>query len=202
MIYTLLFRRYAPFSQFGGGFEGDNRTEASTDPAATARTIGVVNFGPGFVGTVSGTSSGSTFVGAGAFIENKIGRHFSKVEASVAVGTASVSTVRFVAKTAGANPLVPLAPRIVTIVDFGAAFSKTSVTFSGKVRGDDFPNAEVVIYDASGNGVLLFSFETSGGQTTGPFTRLPSLPGGHDDQLLGEFTQRSAVDASGIFVGA
>jgi hypothetical protein len=43
-VYFLVVRRYAPFSSFDGGFEGDSRTEATVNPMATARTIGVVAF--------------------------------------------------------------------------------------------------------------------------------------------------------------
>jgi hypothetical protein len=200
MVYTLVFRRYAPFSQFGGGFEGDSRTEGSVDPRASARTIGVVNFTETDVGSATGTSSGSTFVGLGAAVERAIGRHFSSVQASVAVATRSSSQLSFTARTAGANPLVPLAPRIVTIVEFSATFSPNAVTFAGAVRGDDFPNAEVIVYDVGAKALLLFDYQTTGGQTTGPFARLPSLPGGHDDQALGAFNRRVGLDRGGSFV--
>jgi hypothetical protein len=202
MVYTLVFRRYAPFDQFGGGFEGDSRTSASIDPKASARTIGVVNFTESNVGAAVGSSTGSTFVGAGAFVENIIGRHFSTVDASVSVSTRTTSQLGFYARTAGANPLVPLAPRIVTLIDFNATFSPRAITFSGVLRGDDFPNAEVIVYDPKGTGILVFEYQTTGGQTTGPFTRLPSLPGGHDAQKLGDFSRRAAIDRDGCFVGS
>lgn len=201
MVYTLVFRRYAPFDQFGGGFEGDGRTSASTDPKASARTIGVVNFTQTDVGTALGSSTGSTFVGAGAFVERLIGRHFSNVDASVSVKTRTTALISFSARSAGANPLVPGAPKIITIIDFTAKFASTSIELSGTVRGDNFPNAEVIIYDGAGTGLLLWDFQTTGGQTTGPFTRLPALPGGHDDVALGQFNTRVGVNASGAFLG-
>ncbi len=68
--YSLVFRRYAPFATFGGGFEGDNRTVASTSLAATARTIGVIGFSPGSVGPLNTSSSGTAFSGAGALVKN------------------------------------------------------------------------------------------------------------------------------------
>jgi hypothetical protein len=182
VIYTLFFRRYAPFATFGGGFEGDHRKSASTSLLATARTIGIVSFAPGNVGPVRGSSSGTAFSGAGARVERMLGRHFSKVTSTVTVSSRTIDHVRFSAQTAGANPIVPLAPTIDTFVDFDALFRDRALILSGTVRGDDFPNVEVFAVDAKGQSVLLFEFATSGGQNTGPITR---LAGDHSNQTLG-----------------
>ena len=61
----LYVRRYAPFSQFGGGFEGDNRSVSSTSLTATSRTSGSVFFDRRSIGRATGGSSGTAFVGAG-----------------------------------------------------------------------------------------------------------------------------------------
>ena len=42
--FGLSFRRYAPFEEFGFGFEGDHRSEASTSFGDTSRTYGCVLF--------------------------------------------------------------------------------------------------------------------------------------------------------------
>src|SRR5205085_12650188 len=61
MTYTLVFRRYAPFEAFGGGFEGDGRTGPSTRLTDTARTSGIIGFAPGRVGELKAGSSGTAF---------------------------------------------------------------------------------------------------------------------------------------------
>ena len=113
MAYVLFFRRYAPFASFGGGFEGDHRTVASTSLSESARTIGAIAFGPGFVGTITGTSCGTTYVGLGPTIAKTLGRHYSKVMSSVSVKTSTLSAVSFIAETAGANPMIPGAPTLI-----------------------------------------------------------------------------------------
>src|SRR5262245_25276643 len=131
MIYTLFFRRYAPFDTFGGGFEGDRRKGASTSLTDSARTIGHISFAPGNVGGMSSGSSGTAFAGAGAFVERLLGRHVSKVTSSVTVKTRSVDQLHFTAQTAGANPMVPLAPDIDTFVDIGVLFRRQALEISG-----------------------------------------------------------------------
>ena len=196
MIYGLIFRRYAPFETFGGGFEGDARTRASTSLTATARTIGALNFAPGNVGNMAGGSSGTTYAGLGAQVQQLLGKHFSKVMAAVSVETRSIDCLRFTAETAGANPMIPAAPDIDTCLDVQIVFRDRALDITGTMRGDDFPNAEVFVTDAAGHAVLVFDFETSGGQTTGPMLR---LAGDHRAQVLGQFTRRIPLMPSGAF---
>ncbi|HTU64355.1 MAG TPA: hypothetical protein VMF52_00275 [Steroidobacteraceae bacterium] len=196
MNYGFFFRRYAPFESFGLGFEGDARESASTSLSATARTIGALQFSPGSVGDISGTSSGTSYAGLGAFVQRALGRHVSKVTSSVAVRTRSVECVRFTAQTAGANPMIPGAPEIDTYVDAEIVFTPKSLAISGAVRGDNFPNCEVFVTDASGRGALLFAFATDGGQDTGPMTRLAGDGAG---QVLGTFYKRVPLRKGGAF---
>lgn len=192
MVYSLWFRRYAPFAKFGFGFEGDSRTSASTSMRATARTAGGCSFGPGTVGPGFGSSSGSKHT---SFATTAT----SKVTSSVKVATATLKAVRFTAQSAGSNPLVPGAPDIDTYVDIHAAFGPRSVTIEGTVRGDDFPNAEVFVVDGLGHSVLLWDFSTTGGQDTGPMTR---LAGPHETNTLGSFSKTIATLPSGAFATA
>ena len=189
MIYSLWFRRYAPFAEFGFGFEGDKRTAASTSFADTARTSGGCSFGPGVVGPGYGTSSGT---------KHKLSSTsaMSKVTSSVTVATRSLSLVRFTAMTAGANPMVPGAPDIDTFVDLSGTFSSSALTIDGTVRGDTFPNAEVFLVDSVGKAVLLWDYTTTGGQDTGPMTR---LAGSHSSTTLGTFFVRVPIKPSGAF---
>ncbi len=196
MAYTLVFRRYAPFASFAG-FEGDVRTEPSTSMDATARTIGTVPFAPGQVGTVSKGSSGTQITMFGGAVARLIGTRHSNVASSVTVQTATIDSVRFTALTSGANPMFgPAAPAIDTFIDVHAVFRGAVLELSGTVRGDNFPNAEVFVLDEKGNGTLLFSLKTDGGQNTGPFTR---LWGEHAKQVLGTFRLAIPVDAAGLF---
>jgi hypothetical protein len=204
MAYLLVFRRYAPFKSFGGGFEGDDRPSPSLGLDATARTIGVVVFSVGCVGSATGLSSGTAFVGLGssvqrfsAAIARSLGRSHSKISASVTVATANLERVSFVAQTAGANPMVPLvAPDIDTFVDFQAVFRSSTVEFFGKVRGDSFPNAEIIVYDQCLTPALIFYFRTTGGRNTGPITR---LMGSGKNNTIGSFRTLVDVDDHGQF---
>jgi hypothetical protein len=198
--YFLVVRRYAPFATFGGGFEGDSRTEASTLPTATARTVGTVMFTPTDVQGYIGFSDGSTFEGAGAWLAEKIGRRYSKVKAEVSGISILPQSLSFVVHTSGANPLVPIvAPAIDTYIDFKASFGRGGNTYAGTVRGDNFPNAEVFVVEPSGRQVLLFDFRTAGGKNTGPFTR---LFGGHASQVLGTFDVTAVSIGPLLQVGA
>ena len=188
-MYSLWFRRYAPFAEFGFGFEGDHRTSASTSFTDTARTSGGCSFGPGLVGPGYGTSSGT---------RHKLSSSsaMSKVTSSVTVASRSLAQVRFTAMTAGANPMVPGAPDIDTFVDITASFGNSELSIEGKVRGDTFPNAEVFVVDGVGKAILLWDFATSGGQDTGPMTR---LAGSHSDTALGTFFKRLPTLSGGAF---
>ena len=194
-MYYLVVRRYAPFRTFGGGFEGDVRTEATVNPRATARTIGIVAFTQAGVTEYQGSSSGSTFEGAGEWVSKIIGRHYSHVRADVSAVTLGANSIAFTLHTAGANPLVPIvAPDIVTYVDLKVSFAAAALTFAGTVRGDTFPNAEVFALDARANGAMLFDYRTAGGATTGPL-RLISRA----DATLGTFSVAVATNGD-IFV--
>ena len=198
-MYWLVFRRYAPFESFGGGFEGDNRTIASPNLNDSARTVGAVEFAPGHVGAVSAFSSGTEYVGGGKWIAKLLGKHYSKVNASVSVTTRSIEAVNFTAQTAGSNPMVPLAPAIDTFVDVRAVFGAGRLQIEGTVRGDDFPNAEVFVVDRFGGTSLLFEFATTGGKDTGPATR---LWGTHAKQEIGTFYEKLMLDDRGCFINS
>lgn len=198
MVYSLWFRRYAPFESFGLGFEGDGRATPSTSMSETARTVAGCGFGPGVVTSAIGESDGTEYVGGGDWLRRKLGRHFSKVVASVAVSTRAQDEVRFTVTSAGSNPMAPGAPDIDTFVDLHAVFRPRSLSLEGVVRGDPFPNAEVFVYDGAGNSQLLYHFETEGGRNAGPFT---DLWGAHARTRLGSFNARIPLDDNGAFVG-
>lgn len=193
MQYTLWVRRYAPFDTFGGGFGGDRERSASTSEYDTARTIGRVTFGSAGVGKGVGGSSGTDH----AFWP--FDRVHADVGAEVTVQTRTITTLRFILHTTGSNPLVPLvSPDIDTYVHITVNMSKSQLTLKGEVKGDNFPNAEVFVTDSKGGAVLLSSFETDGGQTTGPIVR---LWGGSADNLLSSFFKRISLNGDGSIRG-
>ncbi|MCF7699941.1 hypothetical protein [Loktanella sp. M215] len=196
MIYSLWCRRYAPFKTFGGGFEGDNRTGPSILMSDTARTTLGISFGPCHVGPAVASTSGTSYPALGNRIERLLGRHSSNVQCSVKVSAKNIESVRFHVSSAGSNPMMPGAPEIDTQVEVTANFTGRQIVLSGKVFGDNFPNGEIFIYDGYGKGFLLFHFETDGGQTTGPMTR---LWGSHSNQRLGGFDTRIPIEADGRF---
>jgi len=200
MGFVLVFRRYAPFNQFGLGFEGDHRTGPSISMNATARTVGVVPFDRGNVGSIGAASSGTEFTGGGDWLRRVLGRHHSKVACSVSNRVVSQSSIGFSASTAGANPMVPVvAPAIDTDVDLRADWAGNGLHLQGVVRGDNFPNAEVFVLDARATGCLLFDGRTTGGRETGPMTR---LAGSHATQRLGAFSVTLPLSRDSLFPAA
>ena len=193
MAYMLVFKRYAPFETFGGGFEGDKRTGPSSNRGATARTIGVVEF------TDSGVGSKMLGYSTGTRWSSDAELAFAKVATKLIVNAGSWGSISFTAYTAGANPLVP-APDIDTFVDLRAKFSTSSILFSGTVRGDGFPNAEVWVYDGtvSAKHVLLFDYRTGGDRNLGPGT----LFGDGAKNSLGTFSVNTPIGSDGKFLAS
>ena len=180
MPCQLTFKRYAPFTSFGGGFHGDGRTTPSY--TGTARTIGIVNFDMSS-GRVTGVGrSGVSFhVAAPSF------RRTGITTCSISGVSHAGSSLKFTAYTEGALPLIPGAPDIDTFVDIDAMQAGTGLFVVGKVRGDNFPNAEVFLFEAGSPPAMpraVFHYATTGGRNTGPMTR---LAGAHSSQVLGMF---------------
>lgn len=183
VAYILDFRRYAPFTSFGGGFHGDGRSSANF--AGTFRTRGVITFDP-----VAGTASGVGSSGVSYHVAAPSIRKTGTTTCAVTGVTKAGSVFRFTAATAGALPLIPGAPDIDTFVDFTATISGSGITFSGTVRGDNFPNAEVFVYPTGAlttPPAAVFHFATTGDRNLGPMTR---LAGSHASKVLGSFTGR------------
>jgi hypothetical protein len=166
---------------------------------ATARTIGIVPFERGSIGSIHAESSGTEFLGLGEWVRRVAGKHMSAVKCAISNPIAAANSLSFTASTAGANPMVPLAPDIDTYVDFRVEWIGAGVRFQGSVRGDDFPNAEVFVLDTKNTGCLVFDGRTTGGQDTGPITR---LAGDHQGQRLGSFSCAISLSPAGTFLAA
>ena len=187
MIYTVVFKRYAPFSSFGGGYHGDGRITPSL--LRTARTWGFVTFGLS-EGVISSSTMSSPTFKVDEPSKRKTGIPRIKVKTTRKTDT----QLEFSAHTAGANPMVSLSPDIDTFLDIRI----TETEIHGCLRGDDFPSAEVYLQvGASGVGSLicsksqlLYHFQTPYGGIKGPFTR---LFGTHQGQWIGAFNKRIEI---------
>lgn len=210
-VFTVCFRRYAPFDEFGGGhiykFEGDHRTSGSTSFKDTSRTYGCLFFSRseilyGFSGT-----SGTKWVGFHWYMwavpslrilgTNTGDDVVAYAKVSLDVGeNVRPDIIEFNASTAGSMPLLPATPDIDTFVKLRFDFTqKGTLIASGRVFGDDFPNLEVFLVSPGGaKSALLVDGRTTGSQETGPIT---DIWGSHEDQLLSQFNFSLPVDDGG-----
>lgn len=179
MSYTLVFKRYAPFKSFGGGFHGDGR--AGADLSGTARTWGFVQFNINGASNWFARSSPTWHTVAPGT------RSTQTPDISMRIGARGGDELTFTAHTAGANPLVPGAPDIDTFVDI--RFRPGNI--DGCVRGDGFPNFEAFLVPGAFMGdscpdtyVTLSHWATPHGPLDGPARR---LFGSHSGQFLTAF---------------
>lgn len=189
MVYTVVFKRYAPFSTFGGGFHGDGRVLPS--PFASARTWGFVSFelSQGVIGFAAMSSPTWHKWTPGNKDTQKPSIKLSREKKS---GT----ELTFTAHTAGANPQTPgyVTPAIDTFLDIRL----TPTEINGCLRGDDFPSAEVYLLSGEVNPnslqcshhQLLCHFATPHGGLEGPATR---LWGKHGGQWLTAFNKKLTI---------
>lgn len=200
-VYTFWFRRYAPFDDFGATgfrFEGDHRDSGSTSERATSRTYGCLYFTTSEVLYGFSGSSGTTWEGYAPWTSGMLGVRilldvlnndakgataFTNVSLDV-VENVQPNIIEFTASTAGAMPLLPhVSPDIDTTVKMKFDFTQKGVlAIKGHAIGDDFPNLEIFLVTPSGRSALLVDSYTTGGQDSGPMTR---LLGSHDENLIG-----------------
>ncbi len=183
MAFQLIFKRYAPFNYFGGGFHGDGRTTASL--VGSARTWGIVDFDidKGVI-KYSARSDPSWHKLAPSIKRTGVPKIVLSKE------KLSPNRLVFTAHTAGALP-IPGAPPIDTFVDFDIDSSTGTIVAKGVLRGDNFPNAEVFIKSMKSNkSILLFHFKTDGDKETGPVTR---LFGTHASLKFGTFSKKVSL---------
>jgi hypothetical protein len=127
-------------------------------------------------------------------------------EATAVVSSAVEYTIRpsgvidISGHSAGSNPLVKGSPDIDTYVRIVVMANRNdannrSLWIMGEVRGNVFPDAQVVIEDHRGNRQVLGTFDASGGS---PFTDL--FGSGQQNRLM-EFGTDISVNSTGAFVG-
>ena len=201
--FALYFRRYAPFTSFGGAnpfglgqrFDGDERTSASTSLKASARTYGYVMFNQtGVIYNFAGSTGTTvhTFLWGDAFA-------YAKVDSTVVdyVLLHGKNSFVFSANTAGSDPLVPLSPDINTFITARVDYSRPRyLRVAGSASGDNFPNLEVfLVCMPSRHSAVLIDGRTTGGRDIGPVTR---LWGASKDHSLGTFDLDWHLDDKGL----
>lgn len=162
--YTLVYKRYAPFTSFGGGFHGDG--VAGANRSRSARTWTFVDFELGVGVTRSRGHSDPTS-------HRLLGKSTGVPTIKTNVTTNTATKLVFESHCAGSNPLVPGAPPIDTFMFMTFETTPGGLQVVGTMNGDDFPNGEVFLdindtVRQMSRCELLCHFATSGGRNTGP----------------------------------
>ncbi len=170
---TLYVRSFAPWSTFGFGFSGDNRSFTTVhDKSVTSRITGIIKFhllpleilsqtafsDPSYH-PLRGTATGTPHINANA----------------------SANTIHV--KLAGANPLIFHAPNIDVKLDMSVLAPFGATCYSGNLSGDAFPDAEVFVVDQNEHATMLDTYTTTGDRNLGPFELLP----GDNNRPMGNF---------------
>ncbi|MBM7069608.1 hypothetical protein [Actibacterium sp. 188UL27-1] len=186
MTYTVIVKRYAPFTTFGGGYHGDGRNSAKL--AGSARTWGFITFDLETGVIKKSALSSPTWKTAKPEEKKTQTPRITVTTRSFQAG----KELNFTAHTEGSNPMVKGSPDIDTFIDIRYRSGK----IDGCLRGDDFPNAEVFLVQgeltasqqktspACIDAQELCHFQTKWGPNRGPFTR---LFGAHAKQFLKAF---------------
>jgi hypothetical protein len=205
--YRFTSRRYAPFAEFGGGFQGDSRTAA--DPSGTYR-IGAtltVNFATQTAGQVDVTGSNTVGMSGIAELTQLLrgGRGMGgiKANAPASVSWRSAGKVTVDLYYWGNNGLFHGAlggllpsPLIDTRTEVTFERSEGLLEVFGIAYGDSFPNAEFYVTDPAGNAAIVGNFATSGGQMLGVL----GLFGSGVEQPFTRFYASIGLDSAGNFI--
>ena len=170
MSFQLIVRSYAPFKSFGvPTFHGDGRGP-TTSAKVTSRLAAWVTFDPakGTVGKPNGKCDETIMLS-----NNSRATEVPKVRLDfVQLGT---GWMHFRLNASGANPVLkPASPDIDLHLSFTVSLTKRHLNVNAELKGDAFPNAEVMVQDAAGARRMIYTFETSGGPRMGPITLLPA----------------------------
>jgi len=102
--------------------------------------------------------------------------------------------VNFALHAAGSNPLFPGAPAIDMHVSISANVSKGYLNVNAQLKGDRFPNAEVILQDEVTNRRMLYSYETDGSADAGPLRLF-----GDSRKVMNAICKSFPVDEAGRF---
>lgn len=159
---TLYIRSFAPFKEFGFGFAGDNRS-FSTSLSASSRITGKV-----IIDTSTGKIVGQPLAWSSPSYHPQLGTKTGSPQ----ISARACGGGRFQVSIAGANPLLPFAPKIDVKLQLKVIDNEAGPSFSGRLSGDAFPNAEVFVIRGSGAKEMLHTFSTSGPPNIGPLDLL------------------------------
>jgi RHS repeat-associated protein len=190
--FELTFRTFAPFKQFGQGFNGNNRGYSSSLYASVKTAFRAILDTNSTVVTGDRAWSDETYH---VFTPNRKLTETPQSELSAlhynSVG--DVSGYSFDAHVTGANPYSSFAPNIDLYVDMLIVENRHNgmLTVQGTVTGDNFPSTEVLISDARGRTVML----GVGFYQGSPYTSLP----GKNHRPVTSFAVHIALDERGHF---
>ena len=215
--FAIAVRSYAPFYEFGGPqvagyhmgkYEGDGRGHsASLD--ATAREVQwtLVDMNKGVVldtSCASDPSRGSGLLPAAVY---ELTGNGAREENGRLVKTARPNDceaeparvdgdLRLSQHVGASMPLSNLSPDIDVHTDFDLRMEEDRLHVSGRMTGDQFPSAEVVLTDPRGQTLLVHGYATSGGELS-PYVELPF----DGDADMGRFEMEVILDRDKNFIG-
>lgn len=189
--YVLNMRSYAPFKEFGGGFEGDNRGP-STATSATSRMAAslIFNLQSGKYGRPTATSSGTVWLPRGT-------RGMAEPKVTLISAVSVPNGLAFRLDMAGSNPIFKgRAPDIDLHANITFTLETGFLRVLAHLTGDAFPNAEMFVTDGSGKAKMLMTYETTSGPLTGPGFALPF----DKKRQMNSICVGFAVNAKGLFI--
>lgn len=143
--YVFSIRSYAPFKEFGGGFEGDNRGP-STASEATSRMAASLIFNPqtGKYGKPMATSSGTVLLPRGW-------RGMGEPRVTLVSAVPVPNGIAFRMDMSGSNPIFKgFAPDIDLHANITFTLESGFLRVLAHLTGDRFPNAEMFVSDGRG----------------------------------------------------
>jgi RHS repeat-associated protein len=170
--YPITVRSFAPFSNFGLGFHGDNRGY-STSASATARVHQRLNFE-----TDKNYLTGSSWSSPTWHTLLPSYQRTATAKFDISSFNSENNSFNFSTHASAGNPITPKSgtPDIDVFSDFSITSQKGSLSISGKLTGDNFPSTEAFISDPGGQNVFLGIGQIGKGvdKDSGPFTELPN----------------------------
>jgi hypothetical protein len=207
--YTIHMRSFAPFHSFGGGYHGDDRGfSSSLGVTSRIKETFHLDLDLGTVASKGPTSDKSGVTGWGVFprvmatLTGRWGALGSMKDTAKDDGKHRLKRegddVKLDAAFEGSMPLAHATPDIDLHGKFTLGLHRPGeLEFRSDLRGDGFPNAEVLLVDAAGNVLLHHGFATSHGSFMGPTVFL----WGKNNAPMGHGYHRLMLDPRGNFRG-
>jgi len=184
-IFSIQVLRTVPFPVFGGPYEGGPKVAQSAIVDFAQRRVTLLDpvQYPSRVRGLSALLLGDEELGVPIWLPTgRMSGFVDPTHAAVNLGFA------------GANPFMR-SPGIDTRAMIDVSISQSELMVSGRLSGDDFPDALISVEDARGQRRLvdLFSTRRGGGFLDGPLSLVI------DDGLFFEFNRKIPLDTSGNF---